>query len=59
MKSPASHLRHLVKPDDKIRLKDIDPDDTGPHKSKKEDPGPAYCRQEGPGATPGVAVRRE
>jgi PPK2 family polyphosphate:nucleotide phosphotransferase len=36
MKLPALHLRHLVKPDEKIRLKDIDPDDTGAHKDKKE-----------------------
>ena len=35
MKAPALHLKHLVKPDDKIRLKDIDPGDTGPHSDRK------------------------
>ncbi len=36
MNTPALHLKHLVKPGDKIRLKDISPDDVRPYKDKKE-----------------------
>lgn len=36
MDTSALHLRHLVKPGDKIRLKDISPDDVRPYKDKKE-----------------------
>jgi PPK2 family polyphosphate:nucleotide phosphotransferase len=36
MNTPALRLKHLVKPGDKIRLKDISPDDVRPYKDKKE-----------------------
>jgi len=36
MKESALHLKHLVKPGEKFRLKDVDPDDTSPYKDKKE-----------------------
>lgn len=36
MKDDALHLRHLIKPNHKIKLKDVDPDDVAPYKGKGE-----------------------
>lgn len=36
MKEDALHLRHLVKPGTKVRLKNVDPADTAPYHDKKE-----------------------
>lgn len=36
MKDTALHLRHLVKPGQKLHLKDVDPGDTAPYKHKDE-----------------------
>lgn len=36
MKEDALHVRHLVKPGTKVRLKDVDPADTAPYHDKKE-----------------------
>lgn len=36
MKENALHLKHLVKPGSKIKLKEVNPADTAPYESKKE-----------------------